>query len=202
MPGTAQGKPRGSPAVQSRSKQGLQPQARRWHAGPTIGVFVAVLRWEGGTGLPIRGALTAVQLSHRRGPWQVFNDLDFNWMGGGEGGGNREKERERKGLEKTISNTRGPQRRRAVGGKDLRTKFPGALHQLGHLIPSTAPSRDRPEVGHIPNRETLLLPSVFPAKPLWGLGEPAITPLHILVCLGVLAKHPIAICPACVSVLP
>lgn len=117
MPGTAQGKPRGSPAVQSHSKQGLQPQARRWHAGPTIGVFVAVLRWEGGTGLPIRGALTAVQLSHRRGPWQVFNDLDFNWMGGGEGGGNREKERERKGLEKTISNTRGSQRRRAVGGE-------------------------------------------------------------------------------------
>lgn len=97
MSGTAQGKPQGIPSsAESQQAGAAAPQTRRCHAGPTIGVFVAVLRREGGTSLPIRGALTAVQLSHRRGPWQVFNDLDFNWMGVGrvrETERKREKER-------------------------------------------------------------------------------------------------------------
>lgn len=57
------------------------PRTPRRPARPTVGVFVAglaVLRRDGGTGLTVRGAFTAVELSHRRWPWQVFNDLDFN----------------------------------------------------------------------------------------------------------------------------
>lgn len=99
MSGTGQDKPQGITAVQSHSKHRLQPpRTRRCHARPTIGVVVAVLavlRRDGGTSLPIRGAFTAVQLSHRRGPWQVFNDLDFNWMRRWGGCGKRERKREK-----------------------------------------------------------------------------------------------------------
>lgn len=77
----------GGAARQGRSKHWLQPpQTPHCHARPTVGVFVAglaVLRRDGGTGLTVRGAFTAVELSHWRWPWQVFNDLDFNWMAGG-----------------------------------------------------------------------------------------------------------------------
>lgn len=61
------------------------PWITHCHPRPTIGVFVAglaMLRRDRGTSLTVRGAFTAVELSHWRWPWQVFNDLDFNWMGG------------------------------------------------------------------------------------------------------------------------
>lgn len=185
MSGTAQGKPRGITAVQSHSKHQLQPpRTRRCHARPTIGVFVAVLRRDGGTSLPIQGAFTAVQLSHRRGPRQVFNDLDFDWMGGAWGGCGKERERERKkGFRKNHQQHQRPtEKESSCGGKDLRTKFPRALHQLGHLIPSTVPSRDRAEVGHIPNGETLLLHQFFQPtlSGVWGsLQSPCSTYLSV-----------------------
>lgn len=85
-------------ARQGCSERQLQPpQTLRCHTRPTIGVFIAglaVLRRDGGTGLTAQGAFTAVELSHRRWPWQVFNDLDFNWMGAG-GMEKREREREK-----------------------------------------------------------------------------------------------------------
>lgn len=166
MSGSALGKLRGITVGQGHSKHWPQPpRTHRCHARPTIGVFVAVLavlQRDGGTSLPIWGAFTAVELSHRWGPWQVFNDLDFNWMGGW-GGCGKERERDRKkGLRKNHQQHQRPtEKESSCGGKDLRTKFLGALQQLGHLIPSIAPSKDRPEVGHIPNGETLLLHQVF-----------------------------------------
>lgn len=49
----------------------------------------------------------------------------------------RKKERERKDLEKKHQQHQRPtERERSCGGKDMRTKFLGALHQPGHLISS------------------------------------------------------------------
>jgi len=119
----------GGAARQGHSEHRPQPpRTPRCHARPTVSVFVAgltMLRRDGGTGLTVRGAFTAVELSHWRWPWQVFNDLDFNWMGGG-GGWERERKRkrERKDLEKTVSNTRPTEKESSCGGKDPKTKIP------------------------------------------------------------------------------
>lgn len=99
--GSGQSPARSGQACSVAGQQGRVPPRP---ARPTVGVLgagLAVLQGHQGTGLTLQGAFTAVQLSHRWWPWQVFNDLDFNWMEEeGRDGEERERKREGKGLEK------------------------------------------------------------------------------------------------------